>query len=108
MSRRATLLASAFSPQWSWSALAAVSAILGLTAVGWNGVYLAEVARVVPLAQVSNATGGVLLFTFAGVAFGPATFGAIVAATGSYTAAILTLDALLAITVLSLLRRREH
>ena len=102
-----TLIASTFSPQWALPALVAVATALGLTAVGWNGVYLAEVARAVPLPRVGRATGGVLLFTFAGVAVGPATFGAIVAASGSYTAAFITLDALVGITVILLLRARD-
>lgn len=101
-----TLLASGFSPAWPMWALMLVAVALGLTAVGWNGVYLAEVARVVPQREVGSATGGVLMFTFMGVAVGPASFGAIVAITGSYTVAFLTLDALVLGTVLALLRRR--
>jgi len=101
-----TLLATCFSPAWPMRALMAVAVALGLTAVGWNGVYLAEVARVVPQREVGRATGGVLMFTFIGVAVGPASFGAIVAITGSYTIAFLALDALVLGTVLALLRRR--
>ncbi len=103
-----TLAATAFSPGWSLAALTAVAVAMGLTAVGWNGVYLAEVARVVPLDQVGTATGGVLMFTFAGVAFGPATFGATVALTGSYAAAFLVMDALVLVTVVALLRGRAR
>ena len=65
---------------------------MGATAVGWNGVYLAEIARVVPLADVGTATGGILMFTFIGVVIGPTCFGAVVAATGSYAAALAALN----------------
>ena len=94
-----------FSDAWPLAGLAATSAALGLTAVGWNGVYLAEVSRAVPMDKVGLATGGVLMFTFVGVVLGPSTFGAIVAATGSYTAAFIALDVLVLATVLALVIR---
>jgi MFS family permease len=101
-----TAAAAAVSPQWPAWAVSVVCAAMGLTAVGWNGVYLAEVARVVPQAQVGPATGGVLMFTFLGIAVGPVTFGAVVAASGSYTPAFLVMNALVLFTVAALLRRR--
>jgi len=102
-----TAAAAAISAQWPLWAVMAVAAAMGLTAVGWNGVYLAEVARVVPQARVGAATGGVLLFTFMGIAVGPASFGAIVATTGSYPAAFLAMDALVLVTVVALAVRRR-
>ncbi|MDK9722548.1 MAG: MFS transporter [Rhodospirillales bacterium] len=59
---------------------------LGFTAIGWNGVYLAEVARSVPKEQVSIATGGTLFFTFMGVFFGPTLFSLAYGFTQNYTA----------------------
>ena len=50
-------------------------ALYGATAIGWNGVYLATVARVVPQAQAAMATGGCLFFTYFGVVAGPPLFG---------------------------------
>ena len=97
-----TAAAIAFSPSWSLAALAAGSAALGITAVGWNGIYLAEVARAVPIEKVGLATGGVLMFTFVGVMLGPSTFGAIVAMTGSYAAAFIAMDVLVLATVVAL------
>ena len=85
--------------------LAAASAALGLTAVGWNGIYLAEVSRAVPMEKVGLATGGVLMFTFVGVVLGPSSFGAIVAMTGSYTAAFIAMDVLVLATVVALVIR---
>lgn len=63
-----------------------VLAVYGMSAIGWNGVYLAEVARQAPAGQASLATGGSLAFTFFGVVVGPPVFGALSAATGSYRA----------------------
>ena len=80
------LIATALDPGWSWLAVAALSAAFGATAVGWNGVYLAEVARLAPGGDVGAATGGAMFFTLSGSAFGPALFGAVAGAFG-YSAA---------------------
>src|SRR5712691_4448585 len=66
-------------------AVLAVCVLYGATAVGWNGVFLAEVARLAPEGRVAIVTGGTQFFTFAGVLIGPPVFGAIAAATGSYS-----------------------
>lgn len=100
-----TVAAIAFSDAWPLAGLAAASVALGTTGVGWNGIYLAEVARAVPLDKVGLATGGVLMFTFVGVVLGPSTFGAIVATTGSYAAAFIAMDVLVLATVVVLVIR---
>ncbi len=102
-----TAAAIAFSDTWPLAGLAAGCAALGLTAVGWNGVYLAEVARAVPIDKVGPATGGIMMFTFVGVVLGPTAFGAIVATTGSYAAAFIAIDALVLVTVVALAFRRR-
>ena len=102
-----TAAAIAFSDTWPLAGLAAGCAALGLTAVGWNGVYLAEVARAVPIDKVGPATGGIMMFTFVGVVLGPTAFGAIVATTGGYAAAFIAIDALVLVTVLALAFRRR-
>jgi hypothetical protein len=71
-------------PEWSRVAVLAVCALYGATAVGWNGVFLAEVARLAPEGRVAVLTGGTQFFTFGGVLLGPPLFGAIASATGSY------------------------
>jgi MFS family permease len=68
---------------------AVVIAILvgfGASAIGWNGVYLAEVARRAPPGMASMATGGTLAFTFLGVVVGPPMFGALSGLFGTYRA----------------------
>lgn len=86
------LAATALGPGWPWLAVATLSAAFGATAVGWNGVYLAEVARLAPGGDVGAATGGAMFFTLAGSAFGPALFGATAAAFG-YSAAFVLMAA---------------
>ncbi len=71
-------------PGTSFWLLFPVLIIFGATAVGWNGVYLAEVARQAPAGQASLATGGSLCITFLGVVTGPSLFGVLAAALHSY------------------------
>jgi MFS family permease len=65
--------------------------ILGSSAVGWTGVYLAEVARLAPAGEVGIATGGALSFTFFGVVFWTPLFGFVANASGGYAAPYLLL-----------------
>lgn len=78
------LSAAFFSPQWPYPAILTVSALFGAAAIGWNGVYLAEVARLVRVEHAATATGGSLFFTFCGVLIGLPVFSLIVDKTGSY------------------------
>jgi MFS family permease len=69
---------------WPMAGVLAVAAALGATAIGWNGVYLSEVARLAPVGETGRATGGCLFFTFVGVVILPFLFGWLQRATGSY------------------------
>jgi len=69
----------------------AILLVFGASAIGWNGVYLAEVARQAPEGKASVATGGTLTFTFLGVVIGPPLFGALSSAFGTYRAGFLAL-----------------
>jgi MFS family permease len=84
LSAMATLAAT---PDWPRWLLFAFASAFGATAVGWNGVFLAEVARVAPAGQVSQATGGCLFFTFLGVVLTPLVFNAVLALGGGYALA---------------------
>lgn len=64
-----------FTPGWPTVAMAAVCAAFGATAIGWNGVFLAEVARRAPSGKAVEATGGALFFTYFGVLVAPPLFG---------------------------------
>ena len=59
------------SPEWPLVGLAVLAFLFGLTASGWNGVFLAEVARLAPEARVSEATGAVLTASYTGLVLGP-------------------------------------
>ncbi len=77
----------AVSPEWPRWLLFAYAAVFGATALGWNGVWLAELARQAPPGKVGEATGGSLFFTFLGVLLTPLVFNAVLALAGSYAIA---------------------
>ncbi len=83
----AALAMALLSPSWPQVITATASALFGATAIGWNGVYLAEVARQAPVGQAVEATGGALFFTFFGVLVGPPLFALVVENGGSYALA---------------------
>jgi MFS family permease len=88
---------------WPVMLTAAVFALFGATAIGWNGLYTAEVARNSPPGQISVATGGAMVWNFAGILAGPTTFAMVYQATGSYAVtfgfvAIIGVMALMALT----------
>jgi MFS family permease len=61
-----------------------IAIIQGATAIGWNGVYLGEVARLAPEGQAGAVTGGALSLTMLGSMAGPPIFTLIVETSGSY------------------------
>lgn len=82
-------------PQWPHALMAMLFLVFGASAVGWNGLFLAEVARLSPPGKVSVATSGAMVWNFAGILLGPALFALLYRANGSYaqTFGILTLFA---------------
>jgi MFS family permease len=80
----AALAALASGPDWPAWLLFLYAAVFGATAVGWNGVFLAEVARIAPEGRTSEATGGCLFFTYLGVVVTPPCFNAVLALAESY------------------------
>jgi MFS family permease len=80
----ASVIAALFTAAWPMLAILAVSAALGATAIGWNGVYLSEIARLAPAGEAGRATGGCLFFTYVGVVIIPFLFGWLQRASGSY------------------------
>jgi MFS family permease len=81
------LLALAAGPAWPTWLLFVYASAFGATAVGWNGVFLAEVAKLAPDGRAGEATGGALFFTFLGVVITPLLFNAVLALAGSYSVA---------------------
>ena len=64
----------------SFATLAVICLLFGFTASGWNGVFLAEIARHAPTAEVGRITGGILVIGYVALVFAPLAFSAIAAA----------------------------
>jgi len=100
-----TTVAFAFvTPAWSLGAIAALSAVCGITVSSWNGLMLAEIAAVVPLGRVAQATSGTTLLVFLGYIVGPLIFSFILDVSHNYPLAFASLSALTAIGAVVLLR----
>ena len=86
-------------PGWPVWLTALLYAVFGATAIGWNGLYTAEVARCSPPGQVSLVTGGAMVWNFAGILTGPTAFTLLYKAIGSYAT---TFGAIVVIALLTL------
>ena len=81
----------------------ALTLACAVTAVAWNGVFFADLVRLVPPDRVARSTGATQFLTFMGGVGGSAAFAALVSLTGSYSAVFTALGVLPALTGLVLL-----
>lgn len=72
------------SAAWPAPLMGLLFSVFGATAAGWNGVFIAEVARRSPRGLVSVATGGAMVWNFGGILVGPALFATAYKFVGSY------------------------
>lgn len=77
-------LAGLFGADWSLVLVGLVATGLGLTAMSWHGVLLAETARLAPDGKRGSATGGVLSFGQVGGLVLPMTYALMLYLTGSH------------------------
>jgi MFS family permease len=102
------LLTAAMAPHWPIAAIMVTAAAFGFCAVGWNGVYMALISHLSPAGSVSFATGGSLVWTYAGVIVVPPAFAAVhdrLGLTYGTGFALLSLVALLGVACVALARR---
>jgi predicted MFS family arabinose efflux permease len=78
------LLTALVSPAWPMALTGLLFITFGASAVGWNGLFLAEIARRSPPGTVSVATGGAMVWNFGGALLGPAAFATAYKLIGSY------------------------
>lgn len=83
----AALLCFMLTPAWPLAVSCALFFVFGSTASGWNGAFLAEVARLAPRGAISSATGGSLVFVNVGKMLGPIAFANAYLFGGSYVLA---------------------
>lgn len=79
-----TLVMAAIQPTWPVALTLAVIVLTGIAATSWNGIHLAEVARLAPEGKVSEAASGSVFFTFLAYSLGPFLFSQAVSVVGSY------------------------
>ena len=99
----AALGMAALGPRLPFAAQGLLAFFFGLTASGWNGVFLAEVARLAPEGRVPEVTGAVLTASYAGLLLGPMVV-TVVAMTGTLAASYAMLALLTLAATLQLLR----
>ena len=95
------------SPQWPYAAIVVLASFFGAATLGWNGVYIGELARVAPPGKVAMATGASLSCAYSGVVVAPPAFALVLALTGSYVAGFMLLAVLALAGVASLLQRPQ-
>ena len=100
------LLTAIATTAWPPLAIAALAALFGATAIGWNGVQLSEVARLAPPGSAGKVTGATGFVTFAGVVVGPPSFALLSSATGSYRIGFAAFAAASIAAAVALLARR--
>jgi MFS family permease len=89
----ASVAVAGFGPDTPIWVLYTVAVLFGGSAIGWNGVMLAELARIAPPGLAGVATGGSIFVTFAGVVLSPALFSGIVGIGLGYAAGFWMLGA---------------
>jgi MFS family permease len=78
------VLVGLFTRAWPLAAIVAIVIAYGATAISWNGVQLAQVARFAPPGRAGETTGATTFITFQGVALVPFAFSLIIGSIGSY------------------------
>jgi MFS family permease len=102
------LATAAIAPGWPVWAIAVAGAVFGFSAIGWNGVFMAVIARQAPR-DIGAATGGSLFFTYAGVVIIPSLFAQLHERAGlSYALGFALLGLLTAAGIGCLLLARRH
>jgi MFS family permease len=92
----------------SYAWLVVPAFLLGLTASGWNGVFIAEVATLAPEGKVAEATGGMMTPSYFGLILGPMIFGGVLWTTESYGIAFLVSAGICVASMLPLARAPRH
>lgn len=92
------------SASWPTALVVLFFFIFGASAVGWNGLYIAEIARRSPPGRAGLTTGAASVWNFGGILVGPALFATVYREVDSYagTYALLSVVALAAVALIVL------
>lgn len=96
-------------PGWGRYAVWGVAMLFGATGIGFQGVLLAEIARIAPHGMAGVITGGTVFFAFVGMILFPALFGVMLSLGGGYTTmfAIAAIPPILVAAMLCINARRR-
>jgi MFS family permease len=70
---------------WSIPMITAVAVLYCISAIGWHGLLLSEIARLAPRDNIGGTTGAVLAFGGSGMMSYPVIYALIINATGNYS-----------------------
>jgi MFS family permease len=93
-------------PGAPWGVVLLLAWLCGFTSASWNGIFLAEIARLSPPDRVAEASSGAIMLCFLGYLLAPTAFAFAVGATGGWVAPFLAACALLAAVALLVTARR--
>jgi MFS family permease len=106
------VLAYAFLPEGApLPVVAGIACLAGFFGCSWNGIYMAEIARLAPPAMIADASSGSTLVVFLGYVAGPTLFAAAVPAWGwhiPFAVAAAQLALMAAAQAIFLLRGRQN
>jgi MFS family permease len=85
-------------PPLVWVAILMLFA--GATTMGWNGVFFAQLVRIVPREDLAKTAGGTQAFTFGGATLGPFLFALLLREGYSYTLGYLAFGAVAALAAM--------
>jgi predicted MFS family arabinose efflux permease len=89
----ACVAAAMIGPRTPAGVVFAIAGLFGFAAYGWNGLMLAEAARLAQPGSVAAATAGMMMLVYGGATIGPALFGTAFAASGRPSAGFFLLAA---------------
>ena len=85
---------------WPLWAIATLCGTAGVTVTSWNGVQIAEIARLAPLEHLREASSGATLILFCGYIIGPVGFALSMAWTGGVVVGLLATCVLISLSLL--------
>jgi MFS family permease len=92
-------------PPLAWVAVLMLFA--GATTMGWNGVFFAQLVRIVPREDLAKTAGGTQAFTFGGATLGPFFFALLLREGYSYTLGYLAFGSVAALAALAMAKRSQ-
>jgi MFS-type transporter involved in bile tolerance (Atg22 family) len=93
---------------WPHWAIALLCGTAGVTVTSWNGVQIAEIARLAPLDHLREASSGATLILFCGYIIGPVGFALSMALTGGVLVGLIATCVLISLSLLLLPKERTQ